>query len=281
LAAGVSMNIILAWLILTFFYLFGGKAIISGMDSYKGVTNSQHVYITEVVKGSPAEKSGLKVGDTIVSVAGSTVRFNNEVFDKVQTEKAKNASSPVAIVILRDGANQTLSIDTYKEKIDGTEVQRVGISMAEAGKTQAKWYLAPIIALRETFRLIGLTLAGLWSLLVSIFTKGQIGDQVGGPVAIYSLSGIFASIGFWALAQFIAILSISLALINILPFPALDGGHIAILIVEAVRGKKIKDSTKQAVNNIGFGLLLLLMVSLVFRDLTRLSVFEKIKGIFK
>jgi regulator of sigma E protease len=251
------------------------------MDNYKGVTNTQHVYVTEVVKDSPAAKNGILVGDVILSVNGVEVRGNNAVFNEVQVAKTEKPKEPVNVVIDREGTVLEKKIDTYKDTVSGETVQRVGISMAEKGKTQSKWYLAPWIALQETFSLIWLTLVGLWGLIVNIFTKFQVGEGVGGPVAIYSLSGTFARLGFWALAQFIAILSISLALINILPFPALDGGHIAILGFEAVTRRKVSDKTKQAINNVGFGLLLLMMVGLVYKDLARLEIVEKIKGIFK
>lgn len=281
LAAGVTMNLLLAWVILTCFYLFGGKAIISGMDTYPGVTNNQHVYVTEVVKGSPADKNDIKSGDVILSVNGVVVRGNNALFNEVQVAKSDHPNDPVKVTVERGGVTYEKQIDTYKETISGEKVDRVGITMAEKGTTKAKWYLAPWVALQETGKLIWLTLVGIWGLFVNIFTKLRVGNEVGGPVAIYSLSGTFARLGFWALAQFIAILSISLALINILPFPALDGGHIAILGFEAIKGKKVKDSTKQAINNVGLALLLLLMVSLVFKDLARLEIVSKIKGIFK
>jgi regulator of sigma E protease len=281
LAAGVFMNLVLAWVIFSAFYLVGGRAIVTGMDEFKGVTNNQHVYVTEVVADSPASKSGIKSGDIIVAVNGNIVRSNNAVFSEVQAAKAKDASKKITLTVQENGKEVKKTIDTYKETISGETVQRVGITMEEKGKTQAKWYLAPWYGLLMTFKIIGLTLAGLWGLVVSIFTKFSVGNDVGGPVAIYSLSGTFANLGFWALAQFIAILSISLALINIMPFPALDGGHIAILAYEGVTRKKIKDSTKQAINNVGFGLLLLLMVGLVYKDLARLDVFGKIRGMFK
>ena len=281
LAAGVVMNLILAWVILTSFYLFGGRGLIAGMDSYPGVTNSEHVYVTEVVAGSPAAGTGITSGDMIVSVDGVVVRDTTSVFDAVQSAKQKNPNLPVPVEYVHDGQTYNKKLDTYEEKVGGTTVKRIGITMEERGVIRAKWYLAPWVALRETANIVWLTLTGIWGIFVNIFTRFQVGEAVGGPVAIYSLSGVFARIGFSALAQFIAILSVSLALINILPFPALDGGHIAFLAIEAVRGKKIKDETKQAVNNVGFGILLLLMVSLVIRDLARLDVFEKIKGIFK
>lgn len=281
LAAGVFMNLVLAWVIFTAFYLFGGKSIITGMDGYKHVTNNEHVYVTAVRAESPAEQAGIKSGTMIVSVDGQIVHNNVSVANGVYEVTKNDPKKPVTISFTTDGKTYTKSIVTEQETIGGQKIQAIGITMEERGTTKSVWYLAPWYGLLTTGRIMWLTIVGLWGLLVSIFTKFQVGNAVGGPVAIYSYSGIFARMGFWALAQFIAILSISLALINILPFPALDGGHIAILVIESVRGKKISDKTKQAINNVGFGLLLLLMVGLVFRDLANLGVFEKIKGIFK
>lgn len=281
LAAGVFMNLVLAWVIFTAFYLFGGKSIITGMDNFKHVTNNEHVYVTAVKAESPAEQAGIKSGTMIVSVDGQIVHNNVSVANGVYEATKNDPKKPVIICFTTGGKTYTKSIVTEQETISGQKIQAIGITMEERGTTKSVWYLAPWYGLLTTGRIMWLTIVGLWGLIVTIFTKFQVGNAVGGPVAIYSYSGIFARMGFWALAQFIAILSISLALINILPFPALDGGHIAILIIESIRGKRIKDATKQTINNVGFGLLLLLMVGLVFRDLANLGVFEKIKGIFK
>lgn len=281
LGAGVVMNLILAWLIFTCFYLFGGQAILPGMDQFKGVVNNEHVYVTQINPGSPAAQNGISVGDVIYSINGDVVHNNITVSNDIQIATAKDAKKPVTVVFEHKGQKIQKDMVTYVETVSGQHFQAIGITMAERGTTQAKWYLAPFVALLETGKIIWLTLVGIWSLISGIFTKFQISNEVGGPVAIYSYSGVFARLGLWAFAQFIAILSVSLALINILPFPALDGGHIAILSAEAITRKKIDDNVKQAINNAGFGLILLLMVALVYRDLANLGVFAKIKGIFK
>jgi regulator of sigma E protease len=108
-------------------------------------------------------------------------------------------------------------------------------------------------------------------------TKGKISDSVGGPVAIVEMTGTAARLGFSALIQFIIILSISLAVMNILPFPALDGGHTLIVGLEALFRKEIPQKVKGTINSIGFGLLLLLVAWVTVKDITRFKIFEFLK----
>lgn len=274
--AGVAMNFLLAWFLLTLFYGFGGKAIITGMWEHKGVENTQKVKITSVAKDSPAEKSGLRAGDLIVAANGEVVHWPVELFAKVQEVKTNNENAKVSVRVERDGETFSADLDTYKETIEGEEVQRIGIEMDSVGKVQSKWYLAPFVAAKETWRLTEMTLVEFGKFISLIVTRGELSESVGGPVAIVKLTGTAARLGFSALVQFIIILSVSLGILNILPFPALDGGHTLMVGVEGVLGKEIPQKWKDTINRLGFGLLLLLVIWITVRDISRFELFNNL-----
>lgn len=272
-AAGVIMNFLLAWFLLTGFYLIGGKSFISGMEGHKGVINTQQVFVTDVVKGSPAEKNDLQKGDQIISVDGKEVSGYEAVFAAVQEAKV-GGKKEVALTIKRGDQLQEKKLATYTEKIqDGKnsiEVERVGISMDAKGKIMTPFYLAPIVGIQEEVRIAKLTIVGFGGFFKQIFTEFRISQDVGGPIAIVQMSGNAARLGASALLQFVVILSVTLGVLNILPFPALDGGHILFLAIEKIMGREIPTSVKETINKIGFGLLLLLIAVVTFKDLTRI-----------
>jgi len=273
--SGVTMNILLAWFLLFGFYLFGGQAIIDGMWDYEGISNTQRVVINEVEEQSPASESGIVAGNKIISVNGQAVYNNNTVFGLVQL--ARTEDRPIIFVIESEDGLREVELKTYtdKVKVDGeeVEVERVGVVLETVGKIQAKWYLAPVIAFQELVRITGLAVDGIFDFLKTLITTLRISEDVGGPVAIAQLTGTAAEMGWSALVQTMILLSIVLAVFNILPFPALDGGHILFVGIEKITGREIPVALKNLLNLIGFGLLLLLIISVTFKDVARLNVF--------
>lgn len=284
LAAGVILNLVLAYLILTGFYLFGGKPLAAGMENHRNIIDTRRVEVTEVVAGTPAEKAGITAGAIIEKVDGTVVHGSDTVFDAVQKKTADNKTAQLMIEFSKDGQTSAKEVATYTEKAvsDGHEYeyQRIGIAMVDAGGIRSKWWAAPGIALTETGRLIKLTFEGFGSVISESFRNMKLSDQLGGPVAIYVLTGNAAKMGFGTLIQVVAILSITLAIINIMPFPALDGGHIFFILLEKAIRRPIPDKVKQAINLAGFCLLLLLIVLVSAKDLDRFGIFKAIKEFF-
>ena len=131
------------------------------------------------------------------------------------------------------------------------------------------WYLAPYEGLKTTFVEVGNITSGLWQLIT-----GQVSvSNLGGPVKIAQLTGEVSRMGFIYLLQFTAFLSVNLAILNILPFPALDGGRVLFLVIEKLRGKRNNQKIEQWVNTVGFMLLLLLMFLVTTHDI--LNIFHK------
>lgn len=271
--AGVFMNLLLGWVLLTGFYLVGGKSFIMGMENYKGIQNTQAVYITEVVPGSPAAISGITTGDKIKTVEGTEVTVDAMVIQKISEAKAQGKNE-ISLVVEKNGQTEPKTLATYKEKIKAgnreVEIDRIGIAVETRGKIKASWYLAPIVAIQEEFRIAEMTVVGFGKFLADIFTKFRLSSDVGGPIAIAQMSGAAARLGAAALLQFVIILTITLGVLNILPFPALDGGHIFFLILEKGIRREISPKVKDTMNQVGFALLLLLIAVITFKDIMRL-----------
>jgi len=274
LVSGVMMNIFLAYIILVIGYGFGMKSFIPGMGDYKEVQNNQTVKITDIESDSPASKEGLQKGDQILKVEGKKINIEAEVLGLINQKSFTKTDNKIELEIKRGEEVLIKKIETFEEKIktkDDKEVnvRRIGISIEGKGFIKSAFYMAPVVAAKETVRLTGLTLVGIFDLFKDLVTKFTVSEKVTGPVGIYKVTGIFADFGFMAVLQFIAILSISLAVINILPIPALDGGNLFVLALEKIFKREFSDKAKGIATAVGFLLLISLIIVLTIRDITR------------
>jgi regulator of sigma E protease len=238
--------------------------LVSPVDSIPGKKLKAEVIIADVSKDSPAAAADLKPGDiAIKGVYDNDVRIFSTPQDLISfTSDHKNQA--VELTIKRDD-NET-SKEVY---LSGNDTP-LGVSIVEKAIVKVPWYKAPVVALRETYGVTKLTGEFLGGMFKKLFLKGQVSEEVGGPVAIYVYTGMAVKAGFMVMLQFIAMLSINLALINILPFPALDGGRILFIILEKVFGKKVvKEKIENIIHTVGFGLLILLIVALTYKDVLR------------
>lgn len=132
--------------------------------------------------------------------------------------------------------------------------------------------MAPIVATKELFRLTKMTFIGAYDFFKTLATSFRVSENVGGPVAIAQITGAASETGFGALVQVVILLSVALGVFNILPFPALDGGHILFLAIEKAIRREIPLEVKGYINFAGFALLLLLIIVVTFRDVGRLGL---------
>lgn len=282
--SGVTMNFILAWLILTLFYGFGGKAIFPGMWEHNGIINNQKIYITAVEKDTPAEKEGVKAGDVLKKINGENVYLDVTAIESIRTLAASDKKKPIKITIERDGKELEKSLLTYTGSVDSggkkVDVQRIGVGLETHGKIQSKWYLAPVTGAVETVRLTRLTVEGIMDLFKNILTSFRITEGVVGPVGIIQMTGTAALLGLDYYILFIAVLSIALGVSNLIPLHPFDGAHIAFLAVEKVIHKPLNEKLKNAVQLTGLGLILLLIAVVTYQDLLRFGLFEWIGKVF-
>lgn len=218
-------------------------------------------YVGDVVKDSPAQIAGLQSGDIFLSISGKSLGSSSEFIEIV----SNNPDNELNAKILR--GTDTLSLAVTPGS-DG----KIGITISDIfeGKTEYKTF-----GFFESFYVASVDLINLTKVTFSVAGKvvgGQVefGKVFGGPVRIAQLAAKSADVGFESFLFFLAVLSLSLALINIMPFPVLDGGHLLMIIFETITRREIPVKVKVAINNTGFILLLLLMVFIIYNDILSL-----------
>jgi len=264
--AGVVANVILAWLILTIGFIIGMAPLVSSPDAIPGKKISTEIVIAEVVKDSPADQAGLEQGGIITDASTSEGKVEFTSLNQFSKYTATHRGQTVTFDYKQDNVSSQKTLELSKD-----QEASLGVLAIEHSAVKVPWYKAPYVALRETYKIIELTFTFLKDFFVKLFSSGKVAEGVGGPVAIYVMTGAVVKIGFMAILQFIAILSVNLALINILPFPALDGGRILFIILEAIARKKvIKEKVEQIIHTVGFALLILLIVLITYKDIVNL-----------
>lgn len=248
LVAGVFNNFLLA--IILFFVI----ALIWGAPSLKPV-------IYNVVEDSAAEKAGIQAGDIITKVNGSKV----STWDKAQLLLLLNDKDNKYEITVKhkNGKTETLSVKPKIEKNDAGETKVFGIQM----KSDVKKGFIP--AVKYGFQKFASLVEQMCLTIANLFTGGLSLNSLSGPVGIYTVVGESRNAGIESVIFLIAYLSVNLGIMNILPIPALDGGHVLFLIIEKIRGKKIDEKIESVVTTVFFGLLILLMIYVSINDVIR------------
>ncbi len=230
-----------------------------------GVLPDVHPHIRAVSAGEPAEKAGLKPNDVVVSVNGETITFSSNLKDAI----SKRPEEQITIAILRDG--QPLTITATPKRTGSTGL--LGVAIADE-TTSIKPGLvgASKLAVEKNVQYAGLIFQTVWGLL----TRETSPKQLMGPVAIAQLSGESAQLGWIALFSLMAQISLNLGLLNLLPIPVLDGGHIFIMAMEGVARRDFSIRLKEKLLFAGFLVLMTLMVTVIYNDLTRISWIERL-----
>jgi len=262
--AGPIFNLVLAYMIFAAFLGMKLPIAIPEMDS---ITTT----IENVMADSPAAKAGMQSNDTVDSINDSSVgdwSAMAEVFSKNPGEELKvTIKRGEELITLNVTPESTTIVDeTGTEKVVG----RIGIS---------KKFSSNLIESSGIFDVPFKAAEALWGwcvltieVVVKLFSGSLSAKQVGGPILIVDAAAKAASVGAYAYFNFIAIISINLAVLNLLPIPVLDGGHVLFLSIEALRGKPLSDKILMAANKVGMALLLLLISFVIYNDTIRIIV---------
>jgi len=271
LIAGIVMNLLVAWVLLS-------VGLMSGMPSSVSTTpgdvelQNKSIMITGIAKDSPAEKAGLQIGDKIISLEtenDSTLLLSSYfTAETVQLFIKEHQNENINISVERDGVKSVVGV--IPEKMNDEEVSKVGISMDMIGTLKLPFFKAVWEGLKSTLIMTWGTMLGFYHLISSAIVGKANMSSLTGPVGIVGIVGDAASFGFVYLLSFTALISINLAVINLIPFPALDGGRLLFLLIEKIKGSRIKPEIAGWTNAIGFGLLMILMVIITYHDVIKL-----------
>lgn len=276
LIAGVSANVLLA---VVFFSIvaFIGVPTISGEEFPRDNIRDVAVMIIEVAKDSPAQKAGMQAGDIILSIKNSGASLGITRNSDVEKFVADNKGKELTFEIRR--GKEVLNITALARQDAPANQGATGISLAEVGTVSYAWHQAIWQGIKRAGEIMILIVLTLFGLVKSLILTGHVNGQLSGPVGIAVMAGQTANMGLAYLMQFIAMLSINLAIINALPFPALDGGRILFLAIEKIKGKPVSREWENTVHTAGMVFLLLLMALVTFRDFGTYDVWGKIKGL--
>lgn len=250
LIAGVTMNVILAFIILFF------QSLIWGNTEQKSI-------IGYVQEGSAIADAGIEVGDRVLAINGKKVN----TWDKLTIViNLKNKTDNYEFEIEKaNGDIKTYNITPRVEKdSEGNETRIFGLG---AGDTVYKGFGN---AIKYAFTKLGSIISSMWLTIISLINGSLSLSSLSGPVGIYTVVGESAKVGFQSLLYLTAYLSINLAVINAIPFPAFDGGRILFVGIEAIKGSKVDPKVEGIFHSIGFFLLMLLMIYITIQDIIRL-----------
>jgi regulator of sigma E protease len=278
LLAGVTMNFILAVMAFTIIYIKIGIP-----------TQTDKVIVVGVAENSPAAEAGLKEKDIIVAVEGQKLS-DNEAFIQMTKEKAgqklilevkRERENPCQEKVLggvpgreiscREG-NLLVTVVPRENPPEGEGPLGVAISQMEM-KFYPFWQMpirGSIEGFKEAFAWTRLILEFIGQMIFRLFTLGEVPRDVAGPIGIFQVTGSAVQSGWLSVLQFLGMLSVNLMVINILPFPALDGGRLVFIGYEAVTGRRPKPAIERWINTAGMAFLLLILFLVTINDLLRI-----------
>jgi regulator of sigma E protease len=260
--AGVTMNFLLAIL------------VVAGVRMSTGVPNPAPL-IGSVLPNSPAAAAGLMAGDSVVSIDAQPIREWKDLVAQVTPK----ASAAVAFQVIRAGAAKTLTV-TPTATIDTNPETGAVRTLGRIGAGSARMGIGPIDALADGVDYTKTIIVQTFQVLGGLLTGKGSPKQLGGPIMIAQASVQTAqSGGLEAVLMLLALISVNIAVLNLLPVPVLDGGQVLLAILETVRGKPLGEKAKGVIMYAGVGLVLLLLITTTFNDVARLG--SQLLGYFR
>lgn len=267
LVAGVVANVLFAWLLFVFALTLGLPSAVPP-DS---TSNTAELYIVDVLPGSPAEQAGIPAGSVVEQLALDERTLTPRSVDAFQAFVMEAGEQPVSVTYRTGSERETVSLTAARDVADdASERPAVGVLLSAVDVVSMPVHRAVVEGFTMTLTGLRDVSIGIFSLLYdALFLRADL-SHVAGPVGIVGLVGDASAHGFTILLMFTAVISLNLAIINLLPFPALDGGRLLFVAIEAIKGSAIRPSIAGYLNAAGFILLILLMVAITYNDILRL-----------
>jgi len=242
--AGVAMNLLIGWFLFAAIFMIG---------------TPQTLVVGGIQERSPAEAAGIMAGDVFLDYQNAQ-RFI-EFVDAHRGEE-------IELRVRRESEEMLFTVTprVMTEENEGA----VGVLLSEAGLPAHTPLAAVGKSFMHTVRIFGYTISSFYDLLSNLIARGNVPQDVAGPVGIFVIAQQTGELGFIYLIQLLALISVNLAVINLFPFPALDGGRFAMIIMEKIKGSPISIKTEAVVNGVGFIVLMLLIVSITVSDILKL-----------
>jgi len=267
--AGAGMNIFLTFLLFFFLFYIGPKQIITPEMSGLKIRESQ-IVVASILKGAPADKAGLKISDIILEIDNKKVKTVKDVQDYLKDK----ANKTVTLKIKRKNKVLNLKVTPVSgEKIYPDQKFKkavIGVVLAKMGRVSYPFFQAIKKAFIRTTSLFKQIIIGLAIFLKKLIFEHKVIGEAIGVVGLAALTKEATELGFGYLINFLAIISLLIAITQLIPFPALDGGHLVFYLIEGIRKKPISIRVVNLINNIGFIILMALMIFLTYRDILRL-----------
>ncbi len=267
LIAGVTMNVLFAWVLFAAVFMIG---VPTSVDE-ESATDSAVLTITHVLADGPADLALLPIGSEVIGVsAGEDVQ--DSLTPTSFSEFIQNhGDEPVTVSFINGGESQEVVIEPEVGLIiDSPERPAVGVALSLVEVVRKPVHIALYDATITTVQSLGAIVVGITTLAIEAVKGTADFSEVAGPIGIVGLVGDAAQFGLTSLLMFTAIISLNLAVINMLPFPALDGGRLVMVAIEAVTRRAINPVWVARVNLAGFALLMLLMVAVTWSDIAKL-----------
>lgn len=262
LLAGVVMNFALGYVIFLGLFLMGIDMPVVQQDA-GAIVSEKRLVVGGIMKSSPAEVAGIVAGDEIVKIESENLPSAERVKEIISGSNGKS----VAIDIARQGTSKHLTV-TPAEIQPG--LTGIGINMVDVASVRYPFTIAVAKAGTETKDVSLLIFRTLGTIVSKLVRHGELQEGVSGPVGIAVVTGKVAHSGIGPLLQLMAMLSINLGVLNVLPIPSLDGGRALFVVLEKIVRKKMRAEIEQYAHMIGFGLLMLLVIAVTYRDVVAL-----------
>ena len=266
-AAGVLMNVLLAVVLFSVGHAIGLPQALDGLPPLADVKNIS-IRVSDVAEGSPAQEADIHIGDIVfrVSIASEDIADVADIKD-IQGFIDHHLGDEILVTVRR--GDEIIEKKLVPRSNPPENEGPIGIAMLKTGEVSYPFYLAPIKGVQSTFLVASATVREFFNIISDFLSTGSFRGELSGPVGIAVMTGQVTQLGFIFLLQFVALISINLAIINILPFPALDGGRLLFFAIERIKGSPVNQKYEKLAHTVGFVVLILLMIVITFRDVGR------------
>ena len=260
--SGAALNYILAFVLFSVIFMFGRPSTEVGA----------------IMDGYPAKSGGIMVGDKIISVDGKNVKFWEDMTEIIY----KHVKGDIIFTVERNGQAITKEITPVLRKtkdIFGKPVEIALVGIAPSSKLEKErnnFFASMKLGFRKLMSLTAITYKALFLMVLGRMPM----REMTGPLGIFVITGQVAREGIVPLLNLLGVISASLAIFNLLPFPVLDGGHILFLAIEKIRGKPMSLKTQENIAKVGWGFLITLMIFILYNDMMKFGIADKIMKIF-